>query len=135
MEILIHIETKKIDTSYKKAIEEYVKRTSPFCKVSIKTYKNIEKISFNKSSKKYIVIPGKETMSSPELADMIQTLNLNGCSCIEFIISENKVISDSSEISKFCISSFGMNVDLNAVVLTEQIYRAYTILNNITYHK
>ncbi len=139
MEIVIHISTKKIDTTYKKAIDEYIKRTSPFCRVSIKTYKNINKLSLNKNSEKYIVVPSINTISSTEFATLIQDINLKGISCIEYIITDSTSWVNNSEnqllFSDFCISSFDMNIDLTTVVLTEQIYRAYTILNNITYHK
>ncbi len=135
MEILIHVDTKKIDTDYKKAIDEYIKRTSPFCKVSIKTYKNLDKLTLNKNSERFILTPGKETPTSPDLAEMIQKINLNGISCIEFIIPDNYEYETMTSITQYHISSFSMSIDLLTVVLTEQIYRAYTILNNITYHK
>lgn len=135
MEIIIHMDTKKIDTEYRQAIDEYTKRTSPFCKVSIKTYKNIKKINLSHNSKKYIIVPGTETLTSPELASLIQELNLNGISCIEFIITTQKNLEILNDTEIFNLSSFSMSIDLTAVVLTEQLYRAYTILNNITYHK
>lgn len=135
MEIIIHMDTKKIDTCFKEAIEEYVKRTSPFCKVSIKTYKNLIKLDMSKSSKKYIVSPSSNTITSEELASLIKELNLKGFSCIEFIVSNNAIHLEEYDTETFSVSSFSMSTDLTTVVLTEQLYRAYTILNNITYHK
>lgn len=135
MEILIHLDTKKIDTDYQKAIDEYIKRTSPFCKVSIKTYKSFEKLTLNKNSEKFILTAGPKTLTSPELAQMIQNINLKGISCVEFLVTDNFHLENLSQVSEFHISSFSMSIELTTVVLTEQIYRAYTILNNITYHK
>lgn len=135
MEILIHLDTKKIDTDYQKAVDEYIKRTSPFCMVSIKTYKSFEKLTLNKSSEKFILTTGPKTRTSPELAQMIQNINLKGISCIEFLVTDNFQLEKLSHVSEFHISSFSMSIELTTVVLTEQIYRAYTILNNITYHK
>ena len=40
-----------------------------------------------------------------------------------------------NNLEAFNLSSFTMSPDLTTVVLTEQLYRAYTIMNNITYHK
>ncbi len=137
MEINIHIETKKLDNKLKLAIDEYVKRTSPFCRINIKLYKSLEKLTMKAGSKAYLVVPGPHSPSSPELAQLINKLNINGFSCIEFIIAnmeENTNIT-VHEYEEFNLSSFSMSPDLTTVVLTEQIYRAYTIMNNITYHK
>lgn len=133
MEIIIHLNCKKIDKDYSLAIQEYIKRTSPFCKIKLQTYKNYGKLSFNKSSKQYVVLPGSNTISSTDLADNIAQLNLNGYSCIEFVIGHEFSSIDNIDIIN--ISSFSMDSQLLTVVLTEQLYRAYTILNNITYHK
>ncbi len=137
MEINIHIETKKLDKNLKLAIEEYVKRTSPYCKIFIKLYKSLEKISLKSGSKAYMVVPGSSSPSSPELAGLINKLNVNGFSCIEFIITnpEDTPNIEKNELEELNLSSFTMGPDLTTVVLTEQLYRAYTIMNNITYHK
>lgn len=129
MEIIIHVEAKKIDKHMQLAIDEYVKRTSPFCKVNIKQYKDISKVNLKASSKAYNVLPGSSSPTSEGLAKLILDNNLSGISCIEF------VINSTQDIEEFNISSFAMSPDLTTVVLTEQIYRAYTIMNNITYHK
>ena len=42
MEIIIHVDVRKFDKNSKLAIDEYAKRTSPFCKVAIKTYKDVQ---------------------------------------------------------------------------------------------
>ena len=137
MEINLHIETKKLDKNLKSAIDEYVKRTSPYCRINIKLYKSLEKLTTKTGSKAYLVIPGSNSTSSPGLAQLINQLNVQGYSCIEFIISNPKTLSDfnSNNLDAFNVSSFTMSPDLTTVVLTEQLYRAYTIMNNITYHK
>lgn len=130
MEIIIHIESKKLDIDFKKAIDEYIKRTSPYCRVITKTYKNLEKVAVKKGSKVYQISPGNCSPTSEGLAQLIQNLNLGGISCIEFVIG--KTLTD---YEKFNLSSFSMSPDLTTTVLAEQIYRAYTIINNIVYHK
>lgn len=136
MEIIIHTNIKKFDTDYKKAFGEYAKRTSPYCKLTIKNYKTISQISLRKSSKKLILNSGKETISSPDLAKLIQDYNLNGFSTIEIIIpSSNEASNFNFDYDILQLSSFNISTELSIVVLSEQIYRAYTILNNITYHK
>ncbi len=134
MEIIIHSSVKKFDLNYKKAIDEYIKRTLPFSRVTIKYYKNILSISYKKGSFVFGLQHGKNTISSPDLANKIQELNLNGYSCIEFVWLDASVDINNFE-NILSISSFQMSQELDMVVLTEQLYRAYTILNNITYHK
>ena len=44
MEILIHIEKKKLDSAYTKAVAEYIKRLSAFCRVKCIYYKDFSKL-------------------------------------------------------------------------------------------
>lgn len=148
MEITIYTARKKLDTDYLLAISEYTKRTSPYCQIKLKTNqkldKNIPKLSSH--TMYYIVTAGVDTISSIDLSKLINTLNVNGYSSIVFFICENEsekaYISDSFEASgssdrlaTLCLSSFTLEPDIAITALTEQLYRAYTILNNITYHK
>lgn len=148
MEITIYTTKKKLDTDYLSAISEYTKRTSPYCQIKLKTNqrldKNIPKLSSH--TMYYIVTAGVDTISSVDLSKLINALNVNGYSSIVFFICENEpekaYISDSFETSgssdklaTLCLSSFTLEPDIAITALTEQLYRAYTILNNITYHK
>lgn len=147
MEITIYVNRKKFDKDYLAATNEYIKRTSPYCRVQLKSLSNQNKSISEKTDKTaiYAVVPGKETCSSTELAAQIQKLNLHGISAIDYFIccdeSDYKHLSTiykavhSTNMPRICLSSFSLDEELTAVVLTEQIYRAYTILNNITYHK
>lgn len=146
MDIIIHVDVRKLDKNTKLALDEYIKRTSPYCRITLKTYKDISKAGFKNGSKLYNVIPGPDSPTSPGLAKLIENDNMCGFSCIEFIVkdcastyhnNEEKVYetSDNKDIHSFNLSSFSMSQELTAIVLTEQIYRAYTIMNNITYHK
>ncbi|MBE5944183.1 MAG: 23S rRNA (pseudouridine(1915)-N(3))-methyltransferase RlmH [Lachnospiraceae bacterium] len=140
MEINLHIQCKKIDKNHKEALEEYIKRLSPWCKVKLYAYKTFSNQNLRKGTKLFFLTPGNHTLSSPELSDMINTLNIKGYSCIDFFINPKKEFIDSFyekdfSFELFHLSSFDMSHQLTAVVLTEQLYRAYTIQNNITYHK
>ncbi|MBQ9607978.1 MAG: 23S rRNA (pseudouridine(1915)-N(3))-methyltransferase RlmH [Lachnospiraceae bacterium] len=146
MQIILHIDLKKFDTDYEQAINEYFKRTSAFADVSKKLYKDFAGLSLKDNSYKFVVVPGKASFTSPELAKKITDISISGYSCIEFIIPDEKkhddkilnnflkLMSDYSyEI--FNLTSFSMCSGPTAVALSEQIYRAYTINNNINYHK
>ena len=144
MEILIHIEKKKLDTDYEKAVAEYVKRLSAFCRVRCIYYKDLSKLTMHNSSACFRVVPGRDTISSEDFALMLEQLGLSGYSRIEFVIAEQSDGTQTDDISCspgdpklsiFPLSGFTMSVDLTTVILTEQLYRAYTILNHITYHK
>ncbi len=144
MEILIHIEKKKFDTEHAKAVAEYVKRLSAFCRVKCIHYKDFSKLELQNSSACFRIVPGKETISSEDFAAKIEQLGLSGYSRIEFVVADqNEVFADTAtvygldtaKLPPFSLSGFAMSIDLTTVVLTEQLYRAYTILNHITYHK
>lgn len=137
MEILIHIEKKKLDTDYEKAVAEYVKRLSAFCRVRCIYYKDLSKLTMHNSSACFRVVPGRDTISSEDFAIKLEQLGLSGYSRIEFVVADPATVYDLdiAKFSPFSLSGFTMSIDLTTVVLTEQLYRAYTILNHITYHK
>ena len=137
MEILIHIEKKKLDTDYEKAVAEYVKRLSAFCRVRCIYYKDLSKLTMHNSSACFRVVPGHDTISSEDFAIKLEQLGLSGYSRIEFVVADPATVYDLdiAKFSPFSLSGFTMSIDLTTVVLTEQLYRAYTILNHITYHK
>lgn len=138
MEILIHIEKRKLDIEYQHAIAEYIKRLSAFCNVRCICYKDLTKLSMKPSSACFVIQPGKETVSSETFAEEINHLALSGYSRIEYVIpasGHTDFLSGTQSPKVFSLSGFSMSEDLTAVVLTEQLYRAFTILNHITYHK
>ena len=143
MKIILHLDIKKISTDYSDALKEYIKRISPFAKVKLSTYKNINKLTVASTSKILLIEAGENTLTSPQLADFIEKISLDGLSVLEIIIPNPDNIKQIKDtLSSQCInydilniSSFSMSVEMTATVATEQIYRAYTILNNIKYHK
>lgn len=139
MDIIFHIDIKKLDSTYEKAINEYFKRTSSFTNIKKILYKDFSSIELKKGSYRIAVSYGNKTISSVELAKKISDINLSGYSCIEFLISDNMEniysmeTNDNTEILH--LTTVKLNADIAAVALAEQIYRAYTINNNIRYHK
>lgn len=137
MEIIIHLQVKKLDCDYQAAIDEYIKRCSHFGRIIIKTYKNQEIPKISDTSKCFIVKTASDTTTSPALAKVISGACVSGFSRIEFVIPDGLLIQPlfggNTEFLNF--ASISMESGLFAVALTEQIYRAFTILNNITYHK
>ena len=137
MDIIIHTDCQKPDRLLEPAIKEYIKRTSPFCRVSIKRYKNLTKVSFKNNSCRFRIASGTASPDSVGFAGLINSITTGGVSVIEFIISSS-VSEDflaGNDVSDFNLSCFDMSEDMTLTVLCEQIYRSFTILNNITYHK
>lgn len=150
----------KIKEKYlKDAIAEYSKRLSKYCKLEIievadeKTPDNssevVEETIRSKEADrilKYIKddafvitleINGKQ-LSSEELADKIDKLGVQGTSHIIFVIGGSIGLGkEVLEKSNFALSFSKMTFphQLMRVVLLEQIYRSYRIINGEPYHK
>ncbi|MCC8160184.1 MAG: 23S rRNA (pseudouridine(1915)-N(3))-methyltransferase RlmH [Oscillospiraceae bacterium] len=140
------------------AVEEYSKRLSRFAKINIievadekipdnASAKEIERIK-EKEGKKILsklsqssfvitlCIEGKE-LSSEELAEKIAAVSMTA-SNITFIIGGSLGLSDEVKAKSHFRLSFGKMTlphQLMRVVLLEQIYRAFKINNNESYHK
>lgn len=139
------------ETFSKQEQEEYLKRLSAFCKVNVIEIK--EQNQFENSSvtlekegeeilkklKGYVIlcdIKGKE-LSSPALAEKLENL-MQTNSEISFVVGGSygvceKVKSLSKEKISFSPMTFPHN--LFRIILLEQVYRAFTIINGKTYHK
>lgn len=159
MEINI-ISVGKIKEDYfKKAIEEYEKRLKAYCRVNFIELKD-ESEGKNLSDKDIDIILDKEgkrilekikersfiivldilgrSIDSVEFSKRINDIMLDGISSIDFIIGGSLGISqevkDKANYS-LSFSKFTFPHKLMKVILMEQIYRAFTIINNKTYHK
>ncbi len=143
----------------KDAIEEYSKRISKFCKIDF-IQVNDEAIVENPSDKQMELVKEKEgekiikalpkscykivldlkgvMLSSDELANkLLDVFTYNG-SHICFIIGgslglSNEVLQKADY--HLCFSKMTFPHQLMKVILLEQIYRAFKIINNEPYHK
>jgi len=143
----------------KDAISEYAKRLSKYCKLDIievadeKTpeqaswlveenirSKEAERILKNIKEDAFVItleIHGKQ-LSSEELADRIETLGVKGTSHITFVIGGSiglgkEVLQRSNYALSFSKMTFPHQ--LMRVILLEQLYRSYRIINGEPYHK
>ncbi len=150
----------KIKEKYlKDAIEEYSKRMSKYCKLEIvevadeKTPDNasqtLENVIRSKEAERilkyvkedsYVItleIKGKQ-LSSEELAEKINKLGVQGVSHITFIIGGSIGLGEEVlQKSDFALSFSKMTFphQLMRVILLEQVYRSYRIINGEPYHK
>lgn len=133
MRYKIYVVGKIQDKNHKDAIAEYAKRLTRYCKTNLIEVKNITQLEKKVSDKSYVIkLSAKgENPSSEELAEKIKQLGLDGNSDISIVIT-NEAIGFDEHLS---LSTMEMSLGMTATVLYEQIYRAYRIINNQSYHK
>lgn len=129
MNITIYITTKKILPYINNGLKEYKKRLSRFAKVKIKKVKRIKRVDSNSYNIK--ISKSGKLISSENLAKKLRTLAIKGNSDVSFYITDDKLVTDES----VAISKMNISDQLSLVILSEQIYRAFTIVNNMPYHK
>jgi len=147
------------DKYFRDAVAEYQKRLSKYCKLEIievadeKTpdkasetledqirQKEAERILKNIKENAYCIalaIDGRKR-DSVELAEHIERLGLGGKSSLVFVIGGSLGLHDSvirRADEKLSFSDMTFPHQLMRVILIEQIYRCYRIINGEPYHK
>lgn len=159
MKITIITVGKVKESYFRGAIEEYSKRLSKYCKLDIvevadeKTpdkaseteelqikAKEADRIMKYVKDDAYVIalaIEGKQP-DSVELAEKIEKLGVQGISHIQMIIGGSLGLHQtvlSRADYKLSFSKMTFPHQLMRVILLEQIYRAYRIINHEPYHK
>lgn len=144
---------------YRDAIAEYEKRLSRYCKFEVievadeKTpdhaSENMELLIKEKEAERmekylkegaYVIalaIEGKQ-LDSVELSEKIESLGTSGTSHIIFVIGGSLGLSErilKRADYKLSFSKMTFPHQLMRVILSEQIYRSYRIMNHEPYHK
>ena len=147
------------EKAFQMAIEEYAKRLTRYCKLSMVEvpdekapenisaaemdqikYKEGESILRHVKDGSYVValaIKGK-MLSSEELADKLSSLAVTGNSNLVFIIGGSLGLSDEvlkRADYKLSFSPMTFPHQLMKVVLLEQVYRGFRIIKGEPYHK
>lgn len=136
------------------AVAEYSKRLSRFAKVeiievsefssnsmvSVEQIKSVECERLEKCLSGFVVMMDKtgKMVSSEEFSQLLKRTFSSGPKSITFVIGgSNGLTKEFLKKANEVISFGGITFphQLMRVVLLEQIYRAETILNNISYHK
>ena len=163
MDINIYVNQKKINPLCSNAIAEYVKRLSPYCNMKIVCAPGHVKYTPGHNSADYAVVQASQkavsygygswdhgygeyqddtgftgtgsarTISSEDFARHINAVTANGTSKLNYYIGYPS--EDTSQMDVFAVCTIKPSDEMTALLLSEQVYRAYTILNNITYHK
>lgn len=147
------------ETYLKDGCDEYCKRLSPFCKLTLIELgeekccdspssaaiaevieKEGERIIAKIPNNSYVIplcIEGK-MIASTAFAQKIETIALSGKSAVTFIIGGSFGLSDKvKQLAdlQLSISSMTFPHQLARMLLLEQVYRAFSILRNSKYHK
>ncbi len=150
----------KIKEKYlRDAIAEYSKRLSRYCKLEIieipdeKTPDQASEVEENSIKDKegerllkhirddmYVITLeiGGKMLSSEELAEKIESLGIQGKSSIAFVIGGSIGLGKKVLARSDCALSFSKMTfphQLIRVILLEQVYRGYRIMNGEPYHK
>ncbi|MBQ0008812.1 MAG: 23S rRNA (pseudouridine(1915)-N(3))-methyltransferase RlmH [Firmicutes bacterium] len=149
----------KIKEQYlKDGIAEYLKRLSPYAKTEIievmdsKIKDNPNDFDITKAKNEegdrvlklikndYLIglDLNKKEFTSEEFANFIEEKLVEGGSSISFVIGGSYGLSEN--LKKRCNSSISLSKltylhQMTRLILLEQIYRSFKILNNETYHK
>ena len=118
---------------------EYLKRISTFARIAVKEFATDQKMLAALPQRAYkiaLCIEGK-MLDSKELADTVERLTVSGVSEIVFIIGGSDGLP--KEIKSYCelrlsFSKMTFPHQLMRMILLEQIYRAFTIINHGKYH-
>ena len=134
------------------AINEYVKRTSKYATLTIiecpegvdegnaERLQKQEESGILKKIKGYCVLLAidGELIKSEDLASLIERESTKGNSEFTFVIGGSRGVSDAVRKRADKLISFGRVTyphQLMRVMLSEQLYRATTIINKTNYHK
>ncbi len=140
------------ETFFTDAIREYAKRLSKFCEFRVTEVEEATSLTnlqqkqekegdlLLSKAKGYIIAldGGGKQISSEDLAKTLDDNMTAGVSEFSFLIGGSNGLSDKVKKCANQVISFGKITfphQLFRVVLSEQIYRAFTIINHINYHK
>ncbi|WGI36663.1 23S rRNA (pseudouridine(1915)-N(3))-methyltransferase RlmH [Mesomycoplasma lagogenitalium] len=129
---------------YLNLLEEYIKKITFFSKINIIEIKEINETNINLKIQKetekilesipknnYVILcslSGKQ-YNSQEFVSFFDKSN------ITFVIGGSNGVDETKFENKICFSKMTFPHQLFRIFLVEQIYRAFSIKNNIKYHK
>ena len=140
------------ESFYREAVQEYLKRLSKYTRIEIQEvaddgslepqtqiHRESERVMKQIQAKDYVIlmdIDGRELSSSDFARELDQTFLTN--SNVTFVIGGSYGLDDtvrSRANVRISFAKMTFRHQLFRVILLEQIYRAYKIINHETYHK
>ena len=141
MNIIVALEGKLKENCFKIGVEEFKKRLTGYIDLKVVEVSSMDDFVQNLKSTDYKIsleIEGK-MLDSVQFANKIREIELDGFyNKIVFLIGGSDGLSDYVKQKadfKFSMSKLTFLHQEAVLILMEQIYRAYKILNNEPYHK
>ena len=141
----IYCKTKSLNENYLAAIKEFQKRLSAYCDTSLHMDSSITFYEPLHDNNHHILFLEKKNSShtSEEFAQYINTLMHSGKSHVHILVGYcvDELFSALSSVEGYPTPTYASisNLDLSRetvlLMLHEQLYRGYTILQGKTYHK
>lgn len=132
MNIICISPLKKLDSPYAEAVREYEKRLGRYCKIKLFSAKSAPPPS---PAAEILTITsglaGASMLSSEEFAAQLAQYGLNGQTRLHFILADSPAVSENC----LSLSYAKLSPPLLTVLLYEQIYRAFRIIHQHSYHK
>lgn len=141
MNYQIYLNQKKIWKPDECIMNEFAKRLSAYCKVRHFMVPGVspDKIIAGHSASSHIrylqVCPGITTPASEEFAAYMNELRVKGISQVCFFVGYNADTEKTADMDTLSLTSFSLSVGMTGILLYEQLYRSYRILNHQPYHK
>ena len=120
--------------------KKYTQRIRAFVSVEIVSFKTEQKFLEKVGPRDEVVLLEErgQTFSSPDFAKRIYQFQLRGIPHLIFVVGPAEGFSETTKnkgFSKISLSSMTLQHEQAFLILTEQLYRAFTLLKNIPYHK
>lgn len=141
MNFILYFNCKKLNPNDTDAIGEYAKRLSAYCKTNwyCKPTLHPEHLCPDRMNaahtRMFQIQTGTASLSSEELAAHINQIGIRGASTVYFFIGYCWQNSGIQPPPVLMLSSMEISQGLTGVMLYEQLYRSYRILNHQPYHK
>ena len=140
------------DAHLRALVGEYATRLSHFVRCEITELREdsrTDKVGIDKETKRIsdalrsgaitiLLDPGGVEWTSHQLADQVRKWESNGIKEVAFVVGGPRGLSPeliSRFDKKWSLSRLTLTHEMTRVLLLEQLYRAYTIVNNLPYQK
>ncbi|MFA6947580.1 MAG: 23S rRNA (pseudouridine(1915)-N(3))-methyltransferase RlmH [Eubacteriales bacterium] len=144
LQLLVTGGIKNSEKYFSDAAAEFEKRLGAYCRFTTLEFDDTPSVSSKllaalrpRAYKIALCVEGKQ-LSSEELAEKLGSVALSGVSQIDFVIGGSEGLSESVKAAcdlRLSFSRMTFPHRLMRVILLEQIYRAFTIMNGEKYHK
>lgn len=129
MKITVVSSTKIKQDFYKKAVDEYKKRLSRYCNLTLSSSVSPSLVE-KEDSLAFCLTEDNNTPSSEELSLLLSNYCISGISHFLFFIDEAPECAIPLSLSQLPLSN-----ELKEILILEQLYRSFRIRNNEPYHK